>query len=253
MRCRHLPFAPLVLLLAWMSAAAQTVNSASDVSEWEPDIRAFEDADRVAPPPREGILFVGSSSIRLWETLEEDFAGLPVVSRGFGGSKIHEVHAFLDRIVLPYRPRLIVFYCGTNDINAGLAVARVVDDYKTFVRAVHAELPRTRIAFIAAAPNPARWHLRDEMQRLNREVAAYSGTDERLDYLDVWTAMLAPDGQPRPDIFVEDRLHMNARGYAIWKEIVARYLRRAWSTAASPSPNHILRGVGIRQYRRTGH
>ena len=219
--------APLVLLarLFYGVGRAQT----SDVARWEPDIRAFEEADRAAPAPGEGILFVGSSSIRLWETLEHDFSGLPVVNRGFGGSRIRDVHAFLDRIVLPYRPRLIVFYCGTNDINAGRSVRRVVEDYRRFVRAVHEQLPQARIAFIAAAPNPARWHLRDQMQRLNREVQAWSRRDERLDYIDVWSAMLGPDGRPRPEIFVEDRLHMNERGYAIWARVVGEYLACEWA------------------------
>jgi lysophospholipase L1-like esterase len=218
----------LSALLSLLLPRAGPPQEASSVSKWEPDIRAFEEADRVAPSPREGILFVGSSSIRLWETLQEDLAGLPVINRGFGGSQIREVNAFIDRIVLPYRPRLVVFYAGTNDLNAGLRVERVFADYQQFVRLVHAALPDTRIAFISVAPNPARWHLRRAMQRLNREVASYSRTDRRLDFIDVWSAMLGPDGRPRPDIYVDDRLHMNEQGYAIWRDVVGAYVRQAW-------------------------
>jgi lysophospholipase L1-like esterase len=208
-------------------------GSPPTVSKWEPDIRAFEEADRVALPAAGGIVFVGSSSIRLWETLRQDFPGLPVINRAFGGSKIHEVAAFADRVVLPYRPRLIVFYAGTNDLNDGLRVERVFADYQRFVRLVHAALPDTRIAFISVAPNPARWHLRRAMQRLNRKVASYSRTDPRLDFIDVWSAMLGGDRRPKPDIYVDDRLHMNERGYAIWREVVGEYVRRVWP-AESP-------------------
>jgi lysophospholipase L1-like esterase len=217
--------------LGWLlasSAVAQAAPPTPAHSKWEPDIRTFEEADRAAPPPQDGILFVGSSSIRLWKTLQRDFAGLPVINRGFGGSKIHEVTAFLDRIVLPYRPRLIVFYAGTNDLNDGLPVERVFADYQAFVGLVHAALPHTRIAFISVAPNPARWHLRGAMQQLNRKVAAFSRANARLDFIDVWLAMLGPDRRPKPDIYVEDRLHMNEKGYAIWKDIVGEYVRRVW-------------------------
>jgi lysophospholipase L1-like esterase len=191
---------------------------------WESDIRAFEAADQVSPPPRQGILFVGSSSIRLWRSLGADFPGLPVINRGFGGSRIPDVTHFAPRVVLPYRPRLVVFYAGTNDIASGAAPARVLADFKRFADAVHAALPETRIAFISAAPNPARWHLRAAMRSLNEGAKAYAGTHPLIDFIDVWPHMLGPDGRPRPDIFVEDRLHMNERGYAIWKTVVGTYL-----------------------------
>jgi lysophospholipase L1-like esterase len=193
-------------------------------ARWEPDIAAFEEADRQHPPKTGGVLFLGSSSIRLWTTLQADFPDVPVLNRGFGGSQIREVTAFADRIVIPYAPRVIVFYCGPNDITKGRSPEKVEGDYKAFVSKVHASVPATRIAFISAAPNPARWHLRREMQKLNQRIRALTAIDHRLDFIDVWTAMLGPDGQPRQELFVDDRLHMNAKGYAIWREIVGRYL-----------------------------
>jgi lysophospholipase L1-like esterase len=122
---------------------------------------------------------------------------------------------------------------GTNDIADGLPVARVVEEYKRFVRTGHQTLPDTRVAFVSAAPNPARWHLRRSMQRLNREVAGYSRTNPRLDYIDVWRPMLGSNGEPRPDIFVEDRLHMNEKGYDIWKQVIGRYLQQVWRSEAA--------------------
>ena len=117
-------------------AAAQSAAAAPpalDLAKWEGEIRAFEEADRQSPPPTGGIVFAGSSSIRLWTSVKDDFASLPVLNRGFGGSQIREVTAFADRIVIPYRPRLIVFYCGSNDVMAGRTVPEVVDDFKAYV------------------------------------------------------------------------------------------------------------------------
>jgi lysophospholipase L1-like esterase len=208
---------------------ASTADSNADrlnPAQWEPDIAAFEAADREHPPKTGGVLFIGSSSIRLWTTLQADFPDVPVLNRGFGGSQIREVTAFSDRIVIPYAPRVIVFYCGPNDITEGRSPEKVASDYKAFVSKVHASVPATRIAFISAAPNPARWHLRREMQQLNQRVRALTAIDHRLDFIDVWTAMLDPHGQPRPELFVDYRLHMNAKGYAIWREIVGKYLHR---------------------------
>lgn len=212
-------------------AAAQAPAEAAapaplDLAQWEDEIRAFEEEDRRSPPPSRAVLFVGSSSIRLWTTLRADFRGLPVLNRGFGGSQIREVTAFVPRIVLPYEPRLIVFYCGSNDIASGARnPAEVLDDYRAFVRAVHASLPDTRILFVSIAPNPARWHLRQAFRRANASIEAYTRTDPRLGYIDVWTHMIGVNGRPRPDLFVDDRLHMNEKGYAIWRRILAEKLK----------------------------
>ncbi|HEX5819207.1 MAG TPA: SGNH/GDSL hydrolase family protein [Gemmatimonadales bacterium] len=215
------------VVLALLLAAAHGAAAQEGPERWEDDIRAFEAADAAHPVARGGILFTGSSSIRLWTSLARDFPGLPVINRGFGGSQIHEVTHFAPRVVRPYAPRLIVLYAGTNDIANGKPVDRAVADVEAFVAAVHATLPNTRIAFISAAPNPARWHLRQEMQEFNRRVRAYAASDPRLAFIDVWPHMLGADGLPKPGIFVEDRLHMNERGYAIWREVVGRFLAEA--------------------------
>ena len=219
---RSLLLGSLLLAAAPVAADPPPFN----LAQWEADIRAFEDADRAHPPQPGGVLFAGSSSIRLWATLADDFPGIRVLNRGFGGSQIREVTAFVPRIVLPYKPSLIVFYCGTNDIASGSrTAAQAADDFQSFVRSVRTSLPETRIAFISAAPNPARWHLRAEMQELNRRVRDWSRTADRIDFIDVWPAMLGPGGEPKAGIYREDNLHMNAAGYAIWKQVVGDYLR----------------------------
>ena len=216
-------------LQATAPPAATKQTPADDLTQWEPEIAAFEASDRAHPPAPGGILFIGSSSIRMWTTLAEDFAGLPVVNRGFGGSQIHHVTAFVPRIVVPYKPKLIVFYCGANDIASHQrTVDEVVSDYKEFVRTVRASLPQVRIAFISAAPNPARWALKASYVDLNKRIQTYSDADPLLGFIDVWKAMLGDNGQPRPEMFIEDRLHMNANGYALWRQIVGIYLRAQW-------------------------
>jgi lysophospholipase L1-like esterase len=222
---------PFVLTFSAAGAFAQPAPArqsdakpSPDLAQWEPEIRAFEAADREHPAPAGSIVFTGSSSIRLWKTLAEDFPGQPVLNRGFGGSQIHEVTAFADRIVLPYKPAMVVMYCGGNDIHAGLTAEQVFADYREFVSTIHAALPKTRIAYISVAPNPARWSEVERVKTANRLIAAWSRHDPRLQFIDVYSEMLGPDGRPKPDIFVADGLHMNEKGYEIWTRVVGQAL-----------------------------
>lgn len=210
---------PIVLALLLTGARPQ------DLAQWEPDIRAFEAADLAARPSTGGLVFIGSSSIRLWTSLATDFPGMPVLNRGFGGSRLPEVTAFVGRIVTPYQPRQVIVYCGGNDINGGRSAAGVLADYQALVAAIRAGTPRAHIAYISIAPNPARWSQIDTVRAANQLIRAWTATDERLTYIDVFGAMLGPDGRPKPDIFVADRLHMNPKGYAIWRAIVGPHLR----------------------------
>jgi lysophospholipase L1-like esterase len=213
------------LLACWIPAGVLPAQTAHDSTRFEKEIAAFEAADRKNPPPPNGILFIGSSSIRLWKTLEQDFPGQPVINRGFGGSHIIDAVHFMDRVVVPYRPRLVVLYAGGNDINSGKTPEQVFKDYKQFVTTVHKSLPDTRIAFISIAPNPARWHQIEQVRETNRRVEQHARSDARLAYIDVFSAMLGTDGLPRPEIFVDDRLHMNEQGYKIWSKRVGPLLR----------------------------
>jgi lysophospholipase L1-like esterase len=192
---------------------------------WEKEIAALEAKDRENPPPKNGFLFVGSSSIKRWTNLAEAFPGQPVINHGFGGSQIIDSVVYAHRLVIPYRPRLVVMYAGGNDINAGKSADQVFRDYETFVRTVHAALPRTRIAYISIAPNPKRWSQIETVKRANALIEAHTRTDPRLEFINVFPHMLGPDGRPKPDIFVADQLHMNEKGYAIWREVVGPFLR----------------------------
>lgn len=189
------------------------------------EINAFTATDATNPPPRGAILFVGSSSIRLWKTLASDFPDQRVINRGFGGSQIIDSVNYASRIVLPYKPRQIVMYAGGNDINAGKQPEQVFADFKSFVGKVHATLPGTRIAYISIAPNPARWAQVEKVRAANRLIEDFVRQDARLTFINAFPLMLGADGLPRPDVFVSDRLHMNANGYEIWKGVVGPALR----------------------------
>ncbi len=216
----------VAICVALHSLVHAQAPAAAGPERWEAEIRAMEAADAAAPPAKGGIVFIGSSSIRLWKTLADDFPGLPVVNRGFGGSQMADSTFFAPRILLPLEPRLVVVYSGGNDINAGRTAAEVEAAFRAFVARVHETLPATRIAYISIAGNPARWAQVDRVKDANARIAAFARTDPRLAFIDVFPHMLGADGLPRPEIFVADRLHMNAEGYKIWKKVVGPYLRQ---------------------------
>ena len=200
------------------------VSADHDSSRWEKYIARFEAADKKQMPQPDGILFIGSSSIRMWKTLEQDFPGLPVINRGFGGSQIADSNHFARRIVHPYKPRQIVFYAGDNDVAAGKSPEKVLTDFQQFVKTVRAKLPKARVSFIAIKPSLSRWKLSGKMAMDNSLVRNACSKNKRLDYIDIWQPMLGENGKPRPDLFLGDGLHLNAKGYALWTSIVKPYL-----------------------------
>lgn len=229
-----LSFRPLALALLTALAAAGCVTPAPQaprdlVETNQPfagEINAFADADHFNPPPTNAILFVGSSSIRLWKTLAEDFPQHQVINRGFGGSQIIDSVNYANRIIIPCRPKHIVLYAGGNDINAGKSAQEVLADFQAFVRKVRETLPHVEISYISIAPNPARWSQVGRVREANRLISTYARYDGRISFIDVFPQMLGRNGQPRPDIYVADRLHMNAKGYELWKKIVGDHLNQ---------------------------
>ncbi|HTD86539.1 MAG TPA: SGNH/GDSL hydrolase family protein [Candidatus Binatia bacterium] len=214
---RHIALLTLILIAPIAACWAQ-------INRFEGEILAFEASDRTNPPPKRAAVFVGSSSIRLWKTLAQDFPKQHVINRGFGGSEISDSVNYARRIVIPYQPRLVVMYAGGNDIHNGKTPERVFADFTNFVTTVHAALPRTRIAYISIAPNPARWVEVDKVRAANGLIADYVRRQRNMQFIDVFPHMLGADGQPRPEIYGPDRLHMNEHGYVLWRDIVKRYL-----------------------------
>lgn len=217
----------LCLLSALLVAGCKTVPQNSlathNSSRWEKDIAAFEAVDRTNPPPQHCILFTGSSSIRMWRSLSNDFPNLPVVNRGFGGSQLADLVNLAPRVIFKYEPKQIVIYSGGNDLNAKKSPDVVYGDFVALIKQLRRTLPKTKIAYISSAPNMARWEQIENVRRLNSMVSTYC-RKHGIDFIDVFPLMLGPDGMPKPDIYLKDRLHMNQKGYAIWKDEVGKYL-----------------------------
>jgi lysophospholipase L1-like esterase len=236
---RHFAAALLVTLAACSHARAQLPATAPsrpagapaaatlpNLDRFASEIDAFDAADRAAPPAPGGIVFVGSSTIRLWSSLASDFAGLPVINRGFGGSTVPEALHYLQRTVVRYHPRTVVVYEGDNDLAGGRTPQQIADDYRTFVRGVRDSLPNARIVFLAIKPSPSRWKLESQRQEANRLVRAIVAKDANQTFVDVGTPMIDPSsGHPRPALYRADSLHMTPAGYAIWRATVAPVLK----------------------------
>lgn len=222
---------PLATLLCLLAASLLTgckglpENSLAthDSSRWQKDIAAFEASDRTNPPPANCILFTGSSSIRMWNSLSNDFPNLPVVNRGFGGSQIADLVNLAPRVIFPYQPKQIVIYSGGNDLNAKKSPDVVYGDFVALVKTIRRGLPKTQIAYISSAPNMARWPQIENVRRLNSLISAYCRKHD-IDFINMFPSMLGPDGMPKPDIYLKDKLHMNEKGYALWREEVGKYL-----------------------------
>ena len=219
---------------------AAAAPAAPPSQRWEPQIAAFEESDRKMPPPPGSVLFIGSSSIVNWKSVTRDFPGVVTLRRGFGGSQITDSVYYADRIVVPYKPRAIVFYAGDNDISAGKSAETVLQDFKAFVGKVRAGgLADTTVFFLAVKPSPSRWKLWPTMRRANELVQEWAKTQPggKVVFVDVATPLLAPDGQPRPEFYLKDRLHLSAEGYRVWTRTLAPYLAPYAEAAASAAPS----------------
>jgi lysophospholipase L1-like esterase len=189
---------------------------------WELSIRRFERSDGMSPPEPGVIVFTGSSSINFWSSLAGDMKPLDVINRGFGGSQIAEVNYFAPRIILPYRPSAVVLYCGDNDLSWPWSKSpdTVLDDFKQFVAIIHAQLPETWIYYISIKPTTLRSGNWPTMQKTNQMISAFIRTQDRVQFVDVSSAMLDSQGKPRRDLLKWDGLHPNPKCYALWTSIL---------------------------------
>ncbi|ARP83425.1 GDSL family lipase [Bordetella genomosp. 8] len=205
------------------AATAVAVSAAND--RWAESLAAFAAADQAHPPTPGGVLFVGSSSIRLWNGLETEFQSLPVVvKRGFGGSRMLDCTRHLHQLVEPYKPRLVLVYAGDNDLAEGRTPEQVLQAFTAFVEGVRTSLPSTRIAYISIKPSPSRVSLMPQIRETNELIHAYTLKTRNTDFIDIYTPMLDAAGQPRPELFREDLLHLNPQGYALWKRVITAHL-----------------------------
>lgn len=192
---------------------------------WRLAIERFALEDRRSPPPADAVLFAGSSSIRFWNSLEQDMAPYPVINRGFGGSMIHQVVHYMDRIILPCEPAAIFLYAGENDI-AGLWLTRrhsageVCDNFREFCERAHGQLPAVPIHYISIKPALRRQKYWPEMEQANRMIEEFCATDDRLRYVDIVPAMHNKAGELRKELFKMDGVHLNSQGYAVWTDVI---------------------------------
>jgi lysophospholipase L1-like esterase len=217
-------FAPTLLVTLALVVGFLPAAERQKSGRWERAIEAFEAADKKSPPAPGAVLFVGSSSIRFWKTLQADFPQYRVINRGFGGSHIADCTHYADRIVIPYRPSVIILHAGSNDLDASKSPERVFADYKAFVAKVREALPDTPIAFLGVNPTPLRWAQAAKQQETNRLIREYVAGKKGLAFIDIWDALLGSDGRPRDDLHVRDHLHPNAAGYKIRTRIITAYL-----------------------------
>ena len=185
----------------------------------------METADRTTLPPSNAVLLAGSSSIRMWATAGKTIPGVRFVNRGFGGSCIRDNTFYADRIIIPCRPRIIFFYAGDNDLAAGATPDQVLADDQAFVAKIREKLPDTPIVFMAIKPSPSRRHLMDRMREANARIRAFTATAPHLGFLDTFSPLLDAAGAPRPELYAQDGLHLNAQGYAIWEALLRDELK----------------------------
>ncbi len=193
-------------------------------NRWESAIAAFEAQDKKEAPEKNEILFLGSSSIRMWD-IKKFFPDLPALNRGFGGSTIADVNLFFDRLVTVYAPRTIVFYSGDNDIANGNSAEEVLEDFKTFFTRLRTVLPETRLVLISIKPSIARWHCFKEIHKANALLQEYVLNQKNTCYVDSETTMLNQDGKPDKSLLLEDGLHLNEAGYTAWTKLVVPCLQ----------------------------
>jgi hypothetical protein len=209
------PILGLAFAFAFPALAADTSSSATAPNRFEKNVLAYEAADRVDPAPTGAILLAGDSQFYRWKTLHEDLPEYTLVNRGIDSFQTSDLVHYVDRLVLPYKPRLIILHVGGNDVHNGKSPERILVDFKTFVARVRVAQPDVPIAFSSITPGPGRWDEAPQRKAANALLKSYIATQPDLRFIDLWDAMLTPDGQPREDIWVADRVHPNHAGYLI--------------------------------------
>jgi lysophospholipase L1-like esterase len=221
----------LILLLTIMAGqvlAATDSNLQPDPARFRAEIQAFEQWDNKNSFPADAVLFVGSSSIRMWQT-RTSFPDLPVINRGFGGSHISDINYYFKQVVLPYKLKLIVFYAGDNDIASGKSAQQVLEDFKRFVEMVTEILPRTPIIFISIKPSESRWNFWPVAMQANEMIRLFCENKKQLIFVDAGSVLLNADGKVNNEIFLADKLHMNEQGYHKWTQVLRPVIEREFT------------------------
>jgi lysophospholipase L1-like esterase len=202
-----------------------------DPGRWSKDMQTFAEWDSKNSFPSDAVLFVGSSSIRLWPTAEAFGAEYPVINRGFGGSYVADSVHYSETLILKYKPKVVVVFAGTNDVAGKIPAARVHRDFVRLVEIIHAALPETEILCLPITPTQSRWHLQDKMQEVNALNKDFAAERDYVTFVDVASAFFGADGQPDAALFLADQLHLNEKGYEKWNIALAPVLRDKYARA----------------------
>jgi lysophospholipase L1-like esterase len=205
----------LALVLVASVRAQSNVSPAVAENRFEKNVHAYEAMDRTNPPPTGAILLVGDSQFYRWKTVAEDLPDYTIVNRGIDSFQTSDLVHFADRLVLPYKPRMIVLHIGGNDVHNHKSAEQVLNDLKMFIVKVRTHYPEVPIAFSSLTPGPGRWDEASQPKETNRLIKEYVATQSNLSFIDLWDAMLTENGQPREDLWVADRVHPNHEGYLI--------------------------------------
>lgn len=204
----------------WMRFNKWITPETRDFTRWEKEVANMEAGDKTNAPPKNAVLFIGSSTVRLWKSLATDFAPTPVINRSFGGTEIEDATHFAYQLVFPHAPKQIFLRAGGNDLWAGKSPERVFADFTNFVATIHAKLPKTEIVYVSLCPSPLRWAQSEREKTLNSLAADFIKGKKLLKYVETYDLVLGPDGKPRAELFVSDRLHLNADGYKLFADRV---------------------------------
>ena len=192
------------------------------------DIQKFKQLDSAIAPQKGAILFIGSSSFTMWKNVQADFPGYKITNRGFGGSTLLDQLRYFKDVVVPYKPKQILIYCGENDLAASDTVTgdEVARRFQKLFMMIRRKFPKVQVTYISMKPSPSRQFLLSKMIRGNELIKKFLAAKKRTSYVDVYKEMIDDEGKPRTDIFLDDNLHMNKDGYAIWKRLIAPYLMK---------------------------
>lgn len=212
-----------IALFLFLQSAGST-QPGRDVTRWENTIAQFEAENKVYQSKKNLVVFTGSSSIRRWSSLAEDFPTLEVVNRGFGGSEINDSNHFFHRFITPLSPRIIVLYAGENDLNRGRSPEQIRDDFIEFYSLAIDQIEEVHVIFVSMKPSPSRWHLASEMRKGNALIQEFIEATDRATYVNIFDPMLDENGEPDEELYVRDRLHMSSEGYRIWTRVIGDHL-----------------------------
>lgn len=198
----------------------------SEAQPFAGEIAEFKKQDSVSFPPQNAVLFVGSSSFRMWKDVQDHFPGHVIINRGFGGSTLLDVTRYANDIILPYKPKQVLIYCGENDFaaNDSLNPAQLAQRFIDLFKIIRGRYRKVPIAYVSMKPSPSRKHLMEKFDAANVMIREFLAKKRRTAFIDVYHAMLKEDGTPMTDIFLGDNLHMNAKGYAIWQQLIEPHL-----------------------------